>query len=380
MVGVRLSYSEVKNKIDALGYKLVTREYVNAKQKLVLSDVDGYLYYSTYSNLLSGRKPQAIIKFNPFLIKNFINYFRINGLNSEFISADMGKRIVLTLRCKCGAVYKTDWCHVYERSKDLCNRCSLKNKGEKRRHSLEFIKNEFIKYGYTPLFDAYHSCEQPLPCENSDGYRGMLAYNNLITGYSFGTFKASNPYILYNMDLFVEKTGYGCKVAVRDISHVSKLVDARIPIKCACGNIYDVNWINFMWFKMFRCKKCSSKQSSYEYKTKKHLDYYGVNYIEEYRFDDCKNILTLPFDFAVKNGDNIALLIEVDGRQHYYNYNHPESLVSQKERDSIKTNYCQSHGIPLLRIPYWVYTDSDGYKKRIENSLKKCGLIDTTQE
>lgn len=333
MILLPLSYLEVKNKISEFGYNLISRKYKNARTKLVVSDADGYLYYSTYGNLYSSRKPMFVSKLNPFSIKNFRTYFKNHNLRSDIMSVHLGDRITLTLRCKCGVVYDTDWCRVYGRHKDVCNRCSLKDKGENRRHSIDFIKCEYVKRGYKPLFDSYYNCEHPIPCEDADGYRGMLSYRNLKTGYSFGVFRVSNPYIIYNMDLFVEKSGFECRVATRSIGNIKKLEDAKIKVICACGNEYNVNWINFMSQHIYRCRKCSRKQSSYEYKTKKHLDSFGVEYIEEHRFDTCRNKLALPFDFAVINNHSVVLLIEVDGRQHYKNKKHPEALVSQKERD-----------------------------------------------
>lgn len=40
----------------------------------------------------------------------------------------------------------------------------------------------------------------------------------------------------------------------------------------------------------------------------------------------------------------------------------------QKMRDKIKNDYCQSHNIPLLRLPYWLFK-TDGYKKKLNQTF-----------
>ena len=49
------------------------------------------------------------------------------------------------------------------------------------------------------------------------------------------------------------------------------------------------------------------------------------------------------------------MCIEYDGEYHYLEStrNSKEKLVVQQMRDKIKTNYCKSKNIGLLRIPYW---------------------------
>lgn len=70
-----------------------------------------------------------------------------------------------------------------------------------------------------------------------------------------------------------------------------------------------------------------------------------------------ENNVPLRFDFVVFNDDNsIKLLIEYDGEQHFQNKTDKiwsDSLEKRQERDRIKNDYCLSHNIPLIRIPYW---------------------------
>lgn len=83
----------------------------------------------------------------------------------------------------------------------------------------------------------------------------------------------------------------------------------------------------------------------------------NIKYKEQKRFNDCKNVIPLPFDFC----------IEFDGIHHYQIKNvHGgfDRLVKQKENDRIKTKYCKDNNIKLFRIKY-----TDDIKKEVQNIL-----------
>lgn len=67
------------------------------------------------------------------------------------------------------------------------------------------------------------------------------------------------------------------------------------------------------------------------------------------------------FDFCILNSDNtIAYLIEYQGKQHYEpsgNIFTKEQVEKIKERDKIKEQYCNEHGIKLFYISYKQYKD-----------------------
>lgn len=66
----------------------------------------------------------------------------------------------------------------------------------------------------------------------------------------------------------------------------------------------------------------------------------------------------LRFDFILLNEKNEAFrFIEFDGRQHFEgfdggNWSHKEDFSIISERDKIKNNFCKTHNLPLVRIPY----------------------------
>jgi len=103
------------------------------------------------------------------------------------------------------------------------------------------------------------------------------------------------------------------------------------------------------------CPRCD--ESKGETTIRQWLTERGVNFTQEYRFDNCRNILPLPFDFALHSSNgSINMLIEYHGIQHYECCNW---FGGQKEfeyrikNDLIKRDYCISKCIPLVIIPYY---------------------------
>ena len=55
--------------------------------------------------------------------------------------------------------------------------------------------------------------------------------------------------------------------------------------------------------------------------------------------------------------DNVVRFIEFDGKQHFEGFSggvweNEEDFQNISERDNLKNNFCISHNIPLVRIPY----------------------------
>jgi desulfoferrodoxin (superoxide reductase-like protein) len=78
----------------------------------------------------------------------------------------------------------------------------------------------------------------------------------------------------------------------------------------------------------------------------------NINFIPQYRFSDCRDILPLPFDFYLPDYNTC---IEFNGRQHYIPikiWGGDNTLKEIKKRDKIKMEYCTTNNIPLISIKY----------------------------
>lgn len=138
------------------------------------------------------------------------------------------------------------------------------------------------------------------------------------------------------------------------VSHVYK-----IRFKCRkCGNIWEAKPNNILNGK--GCPKCKSSKG--EKRIQNILDKYNIKYNIQYKFKDCYYESLLPFDFYLPEYN---ICIEYDGIQHYEpctfggisQEEAQKNLESCKLRDKIKTDYCSSNGIKLIRIPYFQYNN-----------------------
>lgn len=99
-----------------------------------------------------------------------------------------------------------------------------------------------------------------------------------------------------------------------------------------------------------------------------YLDDISVEYISQKRFDDCRNINPLPFDFYLPEYN---ACIEFQGKQHYEVVEHfggEKDFKIRRKRDNIKVEYCRKNQIELLCIPYW---DFDNIKQIINCFLSE---------
>jgi hypothetical protein len=110
------------------------------------------------------------------------------------------------------------------------------------------------------------------------------------------------------------------------------------------------------------CPIC--KESKGERKIRIYLIENNINFINQYRFKDCRNILPLPFDFYLPEYN---ICIEFQGRQHYVPikiWGGEKGLLDIKKRDKTKMEYCQNNNIPLIIIKY-----NENIIKKLDNTL-----------
>lgn len=136
--------------------------------------------------------------------------------------------------------------------------------------------------------------------------------------------------------------------------------------KCDCGNIIVVRQGNLLSGSTWSCG--CMKRSHGEELIFKYLKKNSFVFEEQYRIDECKNILPLPFDFALFDSNKkLVGLIEFDGKQHFapFRFNGCDDKTAIQNfndcvlRDNIKTNYCKKKRIPLLRITYEDLQDNE---------------------
>lgn len=98
------------------------------------------------------------------------------------------------------------------------------------------------------------------------------------------------------------------------------------------------------------CPIC--RESKGEEEISNYLTNNKIKFIRQHKFDGCKNVNKLPFDFYLPDYNTC---IEYDGVQHFKAIDYfggQKGFLKLRQNDSIKTNFCLKNNIVLVRIPY----------------------------
>lgn len=144
----------------------------------------------------------------------------------------------------------------------------------------------------------------------------------------------------------------GSDYLLADNSEYTGALNKVRVIHTSCGEEFEVRASHILHTS--GCPKC--KLSKGEEFIDGLLKSLGCVYERQYTFQECKNTKPLPFDFAILNNkDQVTVLIEYDGIQHFKPFPHfggEEKFKKQIKNDNIKNKYCKENNIPLIRVSY----------------------------
>ncbi|HFU4054901.1 TPA: hypothetical protein ACGO6G_000949 [Streptococcus suis] len=280
------------------------------------------------------------------------------------------KSYISVLHKKCGHEYKVTFDAF--KSGNRCPSCGIKKRADSQRKSTIKFKEEIAKLtnsefevvsDYNGAFRTVdfkhkkcgkkfkkiaHNFLQKPSCPNCGGFSiwETTEYNEHITELTGGEYGVVGEYIS-------DKKG------------------KTTFIHFDCGKEFDMLASNFTSGDQ-RCPHCKPNTSKAELKIRGILNDLGIQFEEQFRFVDCKDKATLPFDFAIINNGNLVGLLEYDGVQHFRGWGaNKKDLENIKRRDKIKNDYCKEKNIPLVRITYREYSN-------IETKVKEA--IDWIQQ
>ena len=144
-------------------------------------------------------------------------------------------------------------------------------------------------------------------------------------------------------------------------------IDGNTKVTIICPKHGEFSQVSSNHLYGIGCTYC--RESKGERDIGQFLEQNNIRFIRQYKFDDCRNILLLSFDFYLPE---LNICIEYDGRQHYEAiplFGGIETLNKQIINDNIKTQYCLDNGIKLIRIKY----DED-IEERLNEHLNKKTL------
>lgn len=257
------------------------------------------------------------------------------------------------LKCPQGHVYEQILLDLFKGHG--CKKCASEINANKYRFKYDDVKLFIENLGFKLLSKEYKNNDSPLKVKcNNCNHIFYPTLHNLKSGSGCPNCYSKNRG-KSNIIPYEERLNYVKKYNYKLLTPKEKYIDGehKVKLKCPKGHVYHARLHDF--YIGNRCPIC--KESKGERKIEKYFKNNNINYIKQYKFEDCKFKRQLPFDFYLPKYN---LLIEYDGKQHFILSNHfggYEGFIDTKIRDTIKDIYCKNNNIELLRIPYYEFNN-----------------------
>lgn len=372
----KLTTEHVKEYFENFGYYVIDNNFIydGEHEKIDLLDNNNFKYsisFMSFKNSVDeGNKPRMVGMSNSNSLYNICLF--IEKMDKQY-SYEEGEYIstnakCILLRCKkCNRTWYSTWNYI--RNKATCPYCCGKKATEENsfgnKHldilsEWDYNKNKespysYLEYSHKSVWWICSICNYNWCAVIGSRTRGQgcpacagkasTSENNLIANF---------PWILDEWDFNKNlETPY---------SYMPYSIKKVWWICLRCGH----NWIASIASRTFSgngCPHCSLSRGAKA--IKKFLIKNNIEFVPEYKFSDCINIRSLPFDFYLPKY-NIA--IEYDGEFHYdlplsFRFKDKEKrrleVIEIQKRDEIKTKYCENKNISLLRVPYWELKNID---------------------
>ncbi len=337
-------------------YELVGNEYsILSKYKsakdyvLMKHNKCGYEWNIQPSNFLSGKRCPECNKGIKLTTEKYKELIK-NRIDIEVVDKYINSTTPILHKCKkCGYVFSASPNSIISKNAG-CQKC---NKRYRRTHE-EYVyelsqinSNIIVLETFTSTNRKIkHKC---LIC----GYEWYAIPMSLLKGS--GCEKCNGTLLKTDVEY-----NYQLGLINSNVISIEKYIDSKTKIKhkcLKCGKIWYATPSNILSGK--GCPRCN--QSKGENKINKYLDLHNIKYISQYRFKNCKDKNTLPFDFYLPDYN---CCIEYDGELHYQvgRYSKDKDkminkLKSCQKHDEIKNQYCKDNAIKLIRIPYWNFNN-----------------------
>ncbi len=244
-----------------------------------------------------------------------------------------------------------------------CEKCIRKKNGLKRRIDASFIINNLVQKHPDLDFSefTYHGSHVAgwVTCKKCRR-KFLSTYDRM---YRAG----SGCNYCRHIEGF-EKQKIPVDAALKNMKNANKDIDfsffeyknSRIPGICKCL-ICDNEWMasyHSIVNNGSGCPKCNSSKG--EKQVAAILNGLNISYIPQYKFEKCKIVRNMPFDFYIPEYN---ICVEVQGGQHFRPvqwFGGKKGFEKTLERDKTKLSYCEENGIRLILVNYDLGTMHDG--------------------
>lgn len=164
----KLTYNYVKEYIENFeGYKLLSTEYINNHEYLLVECPLGHIYKSSFNNFKTGKRcphcagnarKKGNDVYQEFIERGYIPQFK----PEDYKNCDSNLPYICSKHLDKGVLY-IDYAHLKQGKG--CYYCGLIKIGDKKRHDGKYVFDEFIRHNLTPCFlpEDYIGYYQLLP-------------------------------------------------------------------------------------------------------------------------------------------------------------------------------------------------------------------------
>jgi very-short-patch-repair endonuclease len=341
------------NKVHNNKYDYSLSNYINAKSKVKIVCPEHGVFEQTANSHLFNHGCSKCYGNDTKTTEQFIKESKeIHGDKYDYSLVEYvnNKQKVKIICKKHGVFEQSPIKHIYKRG---CPKCaneytSLINSKTTEQFIKESKEIHDDKYDYSlvdyngsfnkvKLICSVHGVFEQTPVSNLQGCGCKKCANDNISKLMLSSTKD-----------FIEKSKL-----IHDDKYNYSLVDyvnakSKVKIKCKEHGLFEQ--IPNVHLQGCGCPYCQISKG--ELKVKQFLSDNNFIYKEQHRFNDCKNILPLPFDFYLPDYNTC---IEYDGEQHFRRFRfekNDDKLIKRQKRDKIKTDFCRENNIKLIRIKY----------------------------
>lgn len=350
--------AEFIQKLKEYGYTYIDSEYKNQFSKLRCYDDEGYIVYVQFDKIENRKCGCARFhKSNPYTTENIKHYLEIHKeCNCKYHSGEyINANSKLWFECECGNLFSTTFQNVRYCHKTRCDDCS----GHHSNLTYADIKRNLKSKGYNLQInesDYTGITSTDLICKDVEGYKYKVVYDSVMGNRKMETFRASNPFVLDNINLYLHKNTNGeYKCISKEYKGTREPLDI-LHIKC--GRTFQNSWSNIHRKRCFEklgtnktgaiCPFCDSVQleSTHALVLKQVWCHEHPDTIPEDK--SCINPntnCTLPTDIV-----NHRLKVAIEIQSWFHDFD------DQKVKDKIKKDYWLSNNYSFYAIDQRDYT------------------------
>jgi len=229
----KTDYYVVKQYVEELGYDLISKEYLNNAQKLILRDKDGYYYVIRWADILKGYKPRFVHKANPYSIDNIKLFLKINNSKLTLLSETFeGEDVDLKLSDNEGYYYSSPWCNI----KELKGIAIVSKINTFSNQNIQlFLDKRNMNF---KLISSFTDSNIKLNLIDKYGYLFSISWTNLHAGKTPQFVEKNNPHSVHNIKLFLKINNYDFTL----LSEIYEGEDIPLILLDSEGYYYSQTW------------------------------------------------------------------------------------------------------------------------------------------